>query len=376
MITPLPSLTYVQLLPSINPTIRRDSGADRGLLPNVEGNVDGMNPSDRPDRPQRTPLGLGRYMAAILLPIVATIALSASALAVAPPAPGVSTGGVSSLTPSSVVLHGALNAKGQPTNYVFQYGKIKGYGAQTPLAPGGRSTATIQVSQPVGGLQANTIYHYRLLAFGPRGPTPGVDRAFTTPKIPFSLQIAGAPNPVLFGDPFSVQGTLFGTGAAGRVVALQFNPFPYLAGFKTLGNPEVTSSTGSFSFPVVGLSTNTQLRVITTSAPFIASPVLVEGVAVRVTFHVHRVHRHSRGRFYRMYGTVAPAEVGARVGFQLLRPGLPSLNRGGTFVKSATPTVSAFSTIVRIRHRGLYQALVQVADGSHVSAYSTPIRIR
>jgi hypothetical protein len=280
------------------------------------------------------------------------------------------------VTPSSVILHGALNAKAQPTNYVFQYGKTKAYGAQTPLAPGGRAAATIQVSQAIGGLQANTTYHYRILAIGTGGATLGSDRAFTTPKIPLSFQIAGAPNPVLFGDPFSVQGTLSGTGGAGRVVALQFNPFPYLAGFKTLGNPEVTSSTGSFSFPIVGLLQNTQLRVVTTSAPFISSPVLVEGVAVRVTFHARRVHRHRRGEFFRLYGTVAPAEVGARVGFQLLRPGLPSVNRGGTFVISATPTVSRFSTIVRIRHRGLYQALVQVADGSHVSAYSATVRIR
>jgi hypothetical protein len=160
------------------------------------------------------------------------------------------------------------------------------------------------------------------------------------------------------------------------VVALQFNPFPYLAGFKTLGNPEVTSSTGAFSFPIVGLSANTQLRVVTTSAPFISSPVLVEGVAVRATFHVHRVHRPRRGRFYRMYGTVAPAEVGARVGFQLLRHGRPSLNQGGTFVVSGTPTLSRFSTVVRIHHSGVYQALVQVSDGSHVSAYSASIRIR
>ena len=50
--------------------------------------------------------------------------------------------------------------------------------------------------------------------------------------------------------------------------------FPYVAGFETLGNFEVTSSTGSFSFPVVGLLTNTQLRVVTTSAPYVASPVV------------------------------------------------------------------------------------------------------
>ena len=342
----------------------------------MSGNVPGMKASDKPNRPRPALPVFGRRVVTVLLPTVATIAFSASASGVTPPAPGVSTGAVSNVTSSSAVLHGAINAKGQPANYVFQYGTTSGYGAQTPLAPAGRGTATIQVSQAVGGLRANTTYHYRILATSARGATAGAGRTFTTPKIPLSLQIVGAPNPVLFSDPFSVQGTLSGTGAAGRVVALQFNPFPYLAGFKTLGNPEVTNSIGSFSFPVLSLLTNTQLRAVTTSAPFVSSPVLVEDVAVRVTFHARRVHRNRRGEFFRMYGTVAPAEVGALVGFQLLRPRAPSVTQGSAFVTSGTPTVSRFSTIVRIRHRGRYQALVQVADGSHVSAYSAPLRIR
>lgn len=319
---------------------------------------------------------VGRRTVIVLLMALASSVFAASALAVAPPPPpAASTGGVSSVTPSSAVLHGSLDAKAQPTNYVFQYGTTKFYGGQTPLAPGGRAPSTIQVSQAIGGLQADTIYHYRILAIGVRVATPGVDRTFKTPKVPLSLQIAGSPNPVPFGDPFAVQGTLTGTGNAGRVVALQTNPFPYVAGFKTLGNFEVTSSTGSFSFPVVGLLTNTQLRVVTTSAPYVTSPVVVEGVAVQVTLHVRRVHRHRRGNFVRFYGTITPAELGAHVGFQLLRSGAPSINQGGTIVTSGTPTVSRFSAIVRIRHRGVYAALVQVFDGSHVSAYSAPIRI-
>jgi hypothetical protein len=290
--------------------------------------------------------------------------------------PSVYTGGVSNLAASSVLLNGSVNPHGVPTNYVFQYGQTKGYGAQTPLAPAGKAAATVKVSQALVGLKPDTVYHFRILAVSAAGTMIGADRAFTTRKIPLSLQIAGAPNPVLYGNPFSVQGTLAGTGGGGRAVALQFNPFPYLVGFKTLGNPEVTNSAGGFSFPVVGLLENAQLRVVTTGAPFVSSPVLVEGVAVRVTFHMRRVHRSRPGRFYRMYGTVTPAEVGARVGFQLLRPGLPSVNKGGTFVKTGTPTVSRFGTVVHVRHRGVYQALVQVADGSHVSAYSAPIRLR
>jgi hypothetical protein len=319
---------------------------------------------------------MGCRTAAVLLVALASSAFAGSTRAAALPSPAASTGGVSSVTPTSAVLHGSLDAKAQPTNYVFQYGTTKSYGAQTPLAPGGRAPFTIQVSQAIGGLQANTSYHYRILAIGASSSTLGVDRTFKTAKVPLSLQILGAPNPVPFGDPFAVQGALTGTGNAGRVVALQANPFPYVAGFKTLGNFEVTSSTGSFSFPVVGLLTNTQLRVVTTGTPYVTSPVLVEGVAVQVTLHVRRVHRPRRGEFVRFYGTVTPAELGARVGFQLLRRGAPSINQGGTILTSGTSTISRFSTVVRIRHRGVYEALVQVFDGSHVSAYSAPVRIR
>ncbi|HEX4838499.1 MAG TPA: hypothetical protein VFV03_08265 [Solirubrobacteraceae bacterium] len=336
-----------------------------------------MKATGKQDRLQRAlPVRLSGRLAAVLLPTAATIVLSVSSAAAVSHPPTVSTGGVSSLTFSSVVLHGSVDAQGQATTYVFQYGATKAYGAQTPLASAGAGTATVKVSQAVGGLQPVTRYHYRIVATSPAGATAGTDHTFTTLKVPLSLQIAGVPNPVSYGDPFSVQGTLAGTGAAGRVVALQINPFPYLAGFATVGNPEVTSPTGGFSFPVVGLLQNSQLRVVTVGAPAVSSPVLVEGVAVRVTFHARRVHRHRRGRFFRLYGTVTPAEVGARVGFQLLRPGSSSVNKGGAFVRSGTASVSRFSSIVRIRRRGVYEALVEINDGSHVSAYSAPVRIR
>ena len=94
----------------------------------------------------------------------------------------------------------------------------------------------------------------------------------------------------------------------------------------------------------------------------VASPVVLENVAVRVSFHVRRARR--RG-FVRLYGTVAPAEVGALVGFQLLRPGR-SVNEGGTAVTAGTATVSRFSAVVRLPHRGLYRALIKVSnDGAH-----------
>jgi hypothetical protein len=219
---------------------------------------------------------------------------------------------------SSAILYGYVDARGEVTNYVFQYGPTGAYGAQSPLAPAGNGTVSIRVSQAVTGLQPGIVYHYRIVASGPGGTVKGADRTFKTPKVPLSVQIVGSPNPVVFGGSFFVEGTLSGTGASTHEVVLQANPFPYLGGFKTVGNPEVTNSAGGFSFPFLGLLENAQLRVVTVGRPVVSSPVVVENVAVRVSFHVRRAHR--RG-FVRLYGTVAPAEVGALVGFQLLRPG-------------------------------------------------------
>jgi hypothetical protein len=302
---------------------------------------------------------------------LALAATAGAAVATAASAPGASTGNSSRVTFSSAIVFGSVNPHAQATTYVFQYGATRGYGAQTPLAPAGSGSASLEVSQTLTGLQPLTTYHYRILATNPTGATVGGDRTFKTGSVPLSLAIAGVPNPVVFGSPFLVEGTLSGTGAANHAIALQANPFPYLAGFQTVGNPELTNASGGFSFTYLGLLENAQLRVVTVGKPEVSSPVLVEGVAVKVSFHARATRR--RG-FARLYGTVVPAEAGALVGFQLLTPGR-SINRGGTVVKAAPGGRSSFSRVVRVR-RGLYRALVKVNDGAHVSAYSAPVLIR
>ncbi len=286
-------------------------------------------------------------------------------------APSATTSHASNATYSSVVVYGYVNPNGLATGYSFQYGTTTGYGGQTSLAPAGEGTKSVKLSQAITGLQPGTIYHYRIVAVNGAGLTNGKDRTFKTASVPLSLQIAGVPNPVTYGEPFLLEGNLSGTGAANREVMLESNPFPYLAGFHAVGNPEVTNSAGGFSFPYLGLLENAQLRVATVGGAVVASPVVVESVAVKVTFHAARTRR--RG-YVRLYGTVTPAEVGALVGFQLLRPG-NSINQGGTGVTAGTATVSKFSRTVHVRP-GVYRALVKVNDGAHVSAYSPPILVR
>jgi hypothetical protein len=310
-------------------------------------------------------------LVAMLAMGLGALALTISAVATAS-SPILSTGGTSNVTFSSAVLSGSINPRGVSTNFAFQYGLSKAYGTQTPLAAAGNATRAVMVSQAVIGLQPLTLYHYRLVAFGATARVGG-DRTFMTPEIPLSLAISGVPNPVVLGSPFAVEGNLSGTDGGGRQVVLNVNPFPYMGGFKQLGNTEVTTATGGFSFPVVGLLENAQLVVVTVNAPSISSAVVIKNVAVRVALHVRHA---SRPGFFHLYGTVAPAEVGAQVGFQLLRPGHISVNEGGTKVRGESATGSRFSAVMRIPHRGLYRALVRINDGAHVSNYSAPVLIR
>jgi hypothetical protein len=320
-------------------------------------------PLKRP-RTRRLACALLLSLCAWLIPSVATAAS---------PRPNATTDGTSNITYASAILYGSVNANGQATNYLFQYGTTRAYGSQTPLSAAGNGTITTKVSQPLTGLQPLTTYHYRIVAIGPNGTALGGDRTFITPKIPLSVAIVGVPNPVIFGNPFLLEGTLSGTGSANHAVELQANTFPYLGGFKALGNPQLTNAFGGFSFPVLGLLENAQLRVVTIGKPEeIASPVVLESVGVRVSFHARAAGR--RG-YVRLYGTVAPAEVGALIGFQLLKPGHRSINQGGAVVKAGTATVSQFSRVVRV-HPGLYRALVKISDGAHVSSYSNPVLVR
>jgi hypothetical protein len=324
-------------------------------------------------RPRARCVAPRRRPAAVVLALTITaLALPAPGALAVSSVPGVTTSSASNATYSSVIVYGYVNPNGLTTGYVFQYGTTSGYGGQTPLAPAGNGTISIKLSQMITGLQPGTTYHYRIVAVNSAGTANGKDRTFKTASVPLSLQIAGVPNPVTYGEPFLVEGTLSGTGAGNREVMLESNPFPYLIGFHEVGNPEVTTSTGSFSFPYLGLLENAQLRVVTVGGTLVASPVVVESVAVHVTFHAARTRR--RG-YVRLYGTVAPAEVGALVGFQLLQPG-NSINEGGTAVKAGTATVSRFERIVRVRRPGVYRALVKISDGAHVYNYSPPIFVR
>jgi hypothetical protein len=306
------------------------------------------------------------------LAALAVIFTAAVAQAAAPTAPAVGTGAATAVSYSGAVLTGTVNPHGAGTSYYFQFGLARAYGGQTAAAPAGEGTAAVHVSAPISGLEPGVRYHYRLVALNSVGARAGADHSFKTAAIPLSLQILGAPNPVAFGAPAIVEGTLSGTGNANRAVVLQQNPFPYTQGFLDAGEPHLTTATGGFAFPVLGLTAATQFRVVTIAKPEIASPVVLEQVAPIVSIHVRRTRRAHHLRFY---GTITPNEEGMLV--EVLKLGRGGARRVGlTFARGLNSSSAHYRRIVRVRRGGIYEVLVRVTNGAQTSAYSAPIRVR
>lgn len=314
----------------------------------------------------------------VTLVVISTLAALAAILsptaanAADPSVPAVSTGGAEAVTYAGAVLTGTVDPHGASTTYYFQYGPTHAYELQSAVAVAGSGTAVVHVRAPVGGLQPAARYHYRLVALDGAGAAVGADRSVKTAPIPLSLQILGAPNPTPFAAPAVIEGTLSGTGNAGRAVVLQQNPFPYTQGFVDVGEAHLTTATGGFAFPVLGLTVATEFRVLTTARPQIASPIVIEQVVPSVTIHVRRTRRRHH---VRIYGAITPNEEGMPV--EILRLSRVGATRVGvTFARALNASTAHYDEVVRVRRGGIYEALVRVTNGAQTSVYSAPVRVR
>jgi hypothetical protein len=130
---------------------------------------------------------------------------SASAVAGRVSAPEATTVKPTEVTDAGATLAGVVN----PNDAVlgacaFEYGTSVAYVRAVPcsvlpVALGGAQSVSAQIS----GLEANTSYHYRVLATSPSGTTVGADEAFTT-AVNSSVAIVH-PNPSISGTPANGQ---------------------------------------------------------------------------------------------------------------------------------------------------------------------------
>jgi hypothetical protein len=96
------------------------------------------------------------------------------------PPPSIGSAAAANLTPTSTDLTASINPNGFDTIYRFEWGTSAAYGASVPI-PDGHIAAGLSdqaVAQHVSGLQANTTYHFRVVAQNLTGTTTGVDHTF------------------------------------------------------------------------------------------------------------------------------------------------------------------------------------------------------
>jgi hypothetical protein len=96
-------------------------------------------------------------------------------------APSASTGSATNISTNSATLNGTVNPNGMTTAVSFQYGTTTAYGNQlgadqSPVS----DSSNVSVSTNISGLQANTLYHFRVVAIGGGTTANGSDATFTT----------------------------------------------------------------------------------------------------------------------------------------------------------------------------------------------------
>lgn len=85
-----------------------------------------------------------------------------------------------SVTENSAVLNGKINPGGTAATYYFEYGKTTKYENKTEETGAGSGTGDMSVNASVSGLEADTTYHYRVVAKNSFGTAYGDNQSFLT----------------------------------------------------------------------------------------------------------------------------------------------------------------------------------------------------
>jgi hypothetical protein len=130
-----------------------------------------------------------------------------------PVPPTVTTGAASSITQTSATLGGSVNPNSLPTSCRFEYGPSEEYGHSAPCTSSpGNGGSVVEVSAHVEGLEADTTYHYRLVAHNQGGYSYGADQTFET--LPNAPAIITGPATAVMPHSASLTGTVDPEGGA------------------------------------------------------------------------------------------------------------------------------------------------------------------
>ena len=201
-----------------------------------------------------------------------------------PEAPAVNAS-ASDVTQFTADLSGTINPGNAPTAYHFVYGPTSAYGsvAPTPDLFTPANDTDDPVSQTLTGLQANTTYHFALVAINGAATVTGPDETFTTTTIPPPAVSTGAASA-------ATQGQVTLAGA--------INP----QGWDTTYHFDYGTSTAyGSSWPTVDIDEGALMG----SQPV---SILLQNLSPGTTYHYRLVATNGGGTAYGADGTFTTAE--------------------------------------------------------------------
>ncbi|MDD4843494.1 MAG: fibronectin type III domain-containing protein [Anaerotignum sp.] len=279
-----------------------------------------------------------RRFLSVALTLVMAMSLSVEfpleARAVGGTIPAATTGEATSITATSAMLNGSVNAQGDSTAVVFEYGEAVAYGSEASASESPLDSSTMQaVSKSISGLEPNTTYHYRVKATNAAGTVTSDDISFTTLIAPPS-----APT--------------IGTATAGNAQAsVSFTP-PVsnggggITGYTVTSSPGGLTGTGAASpIIVTGLANGTAYTFAVTATNS-AGPGAASTASNSVTPKASQTITFTNPGAQN-FGTnptlAATATSGLDVSFSSTTTGVCTITSGGalTFVSAGTATINA-----------------------------------
>jgi hypothetical protein len=123
----------------------------------------------------------------LLLLALAAAAPSAALAQLADTPPTATTRAASPVGMNTATVRGTVDPNGHATSYRFEYGTTTDYGLQTADDVAGLGDDPVSVSAALSGLSADTLYHYRVIAWpedDPDAVVVGADHTFHTITLP------------------------------------------------------------------------------------------------------------------------------------------------------------------------------------------------
>lgn len=172
-------------------------------------------------------------------------------------APSATTNTATGVDGTNATLNGAVNANGDSTTVIFEYGTSTAYGSsitadQSPLT-GHTATA---VSKSLTGLTSNTTYHFRVVASNANGTTYGSDQTFYTAVPAAPLVTTNAATSVISSGA-TLNGTVNANNSDTTVTFEYGTTITYGSTVSADQNPVTGGFNTAVSAAITGLSNNT-----------------------------------------------------------------------------------------------------------------------